>query len=535
MNQGRTCLCRLDTLGDPVLDAALRCVGTLLGNVTTRIHLFDERHSALKLPDGICATEHLSQAPFCAITLLGDGLFEVPDARLDALFAGHALVAGGESTNTGASTSSSGVRFYAGVPLSICGVNVGTLCVMDRRPRRLENQQRAALCDIGRMIEHWMMGQQHQHTLRGVQRFVKHVSAAVPGMLFQYQRESNGRARMPYVSAGMAALFELPNLGAQCEPAVLATRVHPDDWPELRESISESALQLTQWWHVFRVNLPLLGLRWLEGRATPERLDDDAVQWSGHMLDITERLAAEQAQREVQATERANQARSAFVSRMSHELRTPLNAVLGFTQLIQAEAALPVRVRDYLVQVRKGADHLLNLVSDILDLSRTEQGAANLLTQPVVMHNALMAQLAQIEPLAMQRGIRLLPIRGDTRAQVLADERALGQVLLNLLSNAVKYNRENGTLTVEIRSNEEQITLSVSDQGSGLTPSQQQRLFRPFDRLGAENGTIPGTGLGLVISKQLVEAMNGHLTAHAGVEGGCRFEIRLPAHHAVAA
>jgi signal transduction histidine kinase len=253
------------------------------------------------------------------------------------------------------------------------------------------------------------------------------------------------------------------------------------------------------------------------------------------MLDITERLAAEQAQREVQVAQRSNLARTAFVSRMSHELRTPLNAVLGFTQLIQAEASLSTRVQDYLVQVRKGADHLLNLVGDILDLSRTEHGAANLRAQPVMLHAVLMAQVAQIEPLAMQRGIRMLPVRGDIAAAVLADERALGQVLLNLLSNAVKYNRENGTLTVEIHGDDERIALSISDQGRGLTPLQQQRLFRPFDRLGAENGTIPGTGLGLVISKQLTEAMHGQLVAHAGVDGGCRFEISLPAHHAVAA
>jgi signal transduction histidine kinase len=203
--------------------------------------------------------------------------------------------------------------------------------------------------------------------------------------------------------------------------------------------------------------------------------------------------------------------------------------------LIQAEASLPTRVQDYLIQVRKGADHVLNLVSDILELSRTQQGAAELRAEPVVLHTAVMAQLAQIEPLAMQRGVRLMPVLGDTCATVLADERALGQVLLNLLSNAVKYNRENGTLTVEIRNDEEHIALSVSDQGRGLTPIQQQRLFRPFDRLGAEKSNTPGTGLGLVISKQLTEAMQGRLVAHAGVEGGCRFEISLPAHIAVAA
>jgi signal transduction histidine kinase len=343
----------------------------------------------------VCAVESASQSPFCTFTLLSRKAFVVTDATQDPLFADHALVSADDSDS---------VRFYAGVPLSLLGVNVAALCVMDRQPRQLDRKQISVLCDMGRVVEHWISSAQEQ-----------------------------------------------------------------------------------------------------------------------------------KAQQVVQAVERANQARSAFATRMSHELRTPLNAVLGLTQLIQAEASLPTRVQDYLTQVRKGADQVLNLVSDILELSSTQQGAAELRAEPVVLHTAVMAQLAQIEPLALQRGVRLMPVRGDIRAVVLADERALGQVLLNLLSNAVKYNRENGTLTVEIHGDDERIALSISDQGRGLTPLQQQRLFRPFDRLGAEKSNIPGTGLGLVISKQLTEAMQDHLIAHAGVEGGCRFEISLPAHLAVAA
>jgi signal transduction histidine kinase len=391
MNSPPTTLWRLDALGDPVLDSVLRCLTTATGCAMTRIHWFESSDISLSLPDGLCAVESASQSPFCTFTLLSDNAFVVTDATQDPLFAEHAVVSGGNS-------GGDSLRFYAGVPLSLRGVNVATLCVMDRQPRQLDRKQLAVLCDMGRVVEHWIHSAHEQ-----------------------------------------------------------------------------------------------------------------------------------KAQQVVQALERANQARSAFVKRMSHELRTPLNAVLGFTQLIQAEASLPARVHDYLIQVRKGADHVLNLVTDILELSRTEQGAAELRAEPVALHTALMAQLA------LQRGVRLMPVRGDIRAMVLADERALGQVLLNLLSNAVKYNRENGTLTVEIRSVDEHIALSVSDQGRGLTPVQQQRLFRPFDRLGAENSNTPGTGLGLVISKQLTEAMQGRLVAHAGVEGGCRFEISLPAHVPVAA
>jgi signal transduction histidine kinase len=221
-----------------------------------------------------------------------------------------------------------------------------------------------------------------------------------------------------------------------------------------------------------------------------------------------------------------NQADS--LARFSHEFRTPLHAILAFTQLLQADAELPAHAQDKLSHVHTAAQHLLSLVTDFLDLARIEQGLQTLRVLPVPALEALASASALVAPLAQQRGVVLLPVVGGEGLQLQADPRALTQVLLNLLSNAIKYNRPHGRLWLEICQVGTHGVLCVSDEGPGLSQAQRLRLFTPFDRLGAEHSSTPGSGLGLVICQQLTQAMHGHLQVHDRLEGGCRFELWLP-------
>ncbi|NRF71083.1 GAF domain-containing sensor histidine kinase [Aquincola sp. S2] len=246
---------------------------------------------------------------------------------------------------------------------------------------------------------------------------------------------------------------------------------------------------------------------------------------------VEQRIASrdlEQLRRDKLVCERASRAKTAFVAQVSHELRTPLNAVLGFTQLMQADGQLPERARGQLQHIAAACDHLLALVDDILDLARIEYGGRAIEPQPLDVRGVLQSNLALVEPLALERGIRVMPVRGPDAAVALADRRALGQVLLNLLSNAIKYNRERGRLWVELRSVGAEVAIGIGDEGQGLSAEQRARLFRPFERLAAKDGRVPGTGLGLVISKQLVQAMSGRLEVHRRPDGGCQFEVWLP-------
>jgi signal transduction histidine kinase len=218
-----------------------------------------------------------------------------------------------------------------------------------------------------------------------------------------------------------------------------------------------------------------------------------------------------------------------WLAHVSHQLRSPLHAILGLTQVMQNDAQLPAAAQRNLRLMRKAGEQLMALVDDVLTLSRIEHGQARPPCTPVLVAPLLKSCLDLVAPLAQVRGLRIV-LGGNSQAlTVLADKRSLQQVLMNLLSNAVKYNRENGVLTVAVKSDAHEVALCISDEGPGLSPVQRERLFRPFDRLGAEDSSIPGTGLGLVICKQLTEAMQGRLEVHQSSEGGCRFEVWLPA------
>jgi signal transduction histidine kinase len=205
---------------------------------------------------------------------------------------------------------------------------------------------------------------------------------------------------------------------------------------------------------------------------------------------------------------RANQAKSEFLSRMSHELRTPLNAILGFGQLLEIGAERP-RDHESVEQILKGGRHLLNLINEVLDISRIEAGRLALSPEPVHVGEAVRGVLDLARPLAVDRRVTFSTDGEALFARyVLADSQRLQQVLLNMVSNAIKYNHDEGRVTVACQEAQAgRLRITVADTGVGIPPALQSRLFTPFDRLGVEAGGIEGTGLGLALSKRLVEAM----------------------------
>ncbi|WP_229502696.1 ATP-binding protein [Pseudoduganella guangdongensis] len=225
----------------------------------------------------------------------------------------------------------------------------------------------------------------------------------------------------------------------------------------------------------------------------------------------------------------ANQAKSAFLSSMSHELRTPLNAILGFAQILTSEK-LPstlAQKREFASHILKSGRHLLTLINEILDLAKIESGAVALSLEPVALQEILQECEGMVAPLADQRGIRLLFPDACT-ANVTADRTRLKQILLNLLSNAIKYNREAGSVVVDCSPGGPGLMrVSVQDTGMGLRPEQVKQLFQPFNRLGQESGTEEGTGIGLVVTKRLVELMGGTIGVTSSQGAGSMFWIEL--------
>jgi signal transduction histidine kinase/CheY-like chemotaxis protein len=240
-------------------------------------------------------------------------------------------------------------------------------------------------------------------------------------------------------------------------------------------------------------------------------------------------LANSELELAIEEARNANQAKSAFLSSMSHELRTPLNAILGFAQILAADN-MPTTLdqkKEFAGHILKSGRHLLTLINEILDLAKVEAGALSLSMEPVLLAEVLDECQGMIAPLAAARGVRVLfPAAPAVRVQ--ADRTRLKQVLLNLLSNAVKYNREGGAVVVDCAQPAPQrLRLSVQDTGMGLSPEQVAGLFQPFNRLGQETGTQEGTGIGLVVTRRLVELMGGEIGVTSSPGVGSVFWIEL--------
>jgi response regulator RpfG family c-di-GMP phosphodiesterase/signal transduction histidine kinase len=323
-------------------------------------------------------------------------------------------------------------------------------------------------------------------------------------------------------SAEQARLHDWPHAEPPTGATAALALIDPDDRPKLAAALdaareADAPLALD-----YRVNTAD-GARIVHCQG--EALRDADGRWIGLIgtcQDVTDRFRRAEA-------ERANQAKSEFLSRMSHELRTPLNAVLGFGQLL-ATSELDDRQRANVDQILTAGRHLLTLINEVLNLSRIEAGELTISLEPIHLATVLDDTIDLIAPLAAAQRVTLTTPADETDAWVHADQQRLKQVLLNLLSNAVKYNREDGQVHVRVeRPGNDRVRIVVADTGAGIAPDMLPRLFNPFERLGAEHSDIEGTGLGLSLSKSLVEAMGGTIDVTSTPGAGSAFTVELGA------
>jgi protein-histidine pros-kinase len=279
--------------------------------------------------------------------------------------------------------------------------------------------------------------------------------------------------------------------------------------------------------------LELAGRR-ADGKEFPAEISlssfetEDGTVALAAIRDITERKAREaETRRAREEADRANQAKSDFLSRVSHELRTPLNSILGFGQLLEMET-LPQGQRRSVKQILEAGEHLLDLINEILDIEKIASGRLTLSLEPVDLGSVLDEALQLVRPIADQVGVHLIDPAGAEDVHVRADRQRLKQVLLNVLSNAVKFNRPGGDVHISGERNGGSFRIVIRDTGEGIDQDLMGDLFTPFDRLGAEQRGIEGTGLGLALSKSLVETMGGSIEAESVAGQGSTFRIELP-------
>ena len=319
-------------------------------------------------------------------------------------------------------------------------------------------------------------------------------------------------------------------------------RIHVDDLERCRDAYRKAVAAQSPYAVEFRLSCQDGSLIWVVDNGIPRVAEDGS--FAGYIVygwDITERKASEVALRAAkEEAERANRAKSEFLSRMSHELRTPLNAVLGFAQLLEHDIEHPLVAaqRDRVQELMRGGRHLLSLINDVLDLSRIEAGALPLQLSAVDLPALAQDCLRLVQPMAGDRGITLelqaAPEAASTHPSlaarlVQADATRLKQVLLNLLSNAIKYNRKGGSVRLSWHDETATDTLRIDvvDTGPGISSAQQERLFQAFERLNAAHSTVEGAGIGLALSRWLVNLMRGEIGVHSAPGEGSRFWVRL--------
>ncbi|MFZ5630656.1 MAG: PAS domain-containing protein [Spirochaetota bacterium] len=307
--------------------------------------------------------------------------------------------------------------------------------------------------------------------------------------------------------------------------------VYEEDLPKLIE-MSDELEKFSESEKTYRILTRNGNIKWVRNRVKQIRNEQGIpIRLDGYISDVTELQAKIDALQQAQLiAEKANLAKSDFLSSMSHELRTPLNSILGFSQLLElnSENHLDTEELDQIVHIRKAGSHLLQLINDILDLSRIDSGTVALSDEIVEVGQLVSEVYAFIRPVALSRQITLRQPK-ISESYVRADRLRLKQVLLNLISNAIKYNRERGWVAVEVEDgSEECIRINVADSGYGIEASKLPLLFQPFQRLGAERSQTEGTGIGLVIVRRLVELMSGRVTVRSVPGEGSVFSVEMP-------
>ncbi len=334
-----------------------------------------------------------------------------------------------------------------------------------------------------------------------------------------------------YVSPGFKTIYGYDPIQSQESPATTVARIHPDDrsrvdaeyWQAAKRGLSAKAE-----WRIIR---PDGEIRWVRATSTPVVDADGVVRRSaGTAEDITERRLDEIALRKAHAeAQKANSAKNEFLSRMSHELRTPLNSVLGFAQLLELDP-LSADQQEAVQYILRGGRHLLALIDDILDITKIESDRLDVSIEPILAFELVAEAIKLMSSLAGEMDVTVHGASSPQVLYVMADRRRLRQVLLNLLSNAIKYNKRGGRVDIECGAGEDDgfVNIAITDTGHGIGAGDLHRLFVPFDRLGANETDIEGTGVGLALSQRLMSNMNGNLlvTSEPGV--GSTFTASIP-------
>ncbi len=552
----------LDTEPEEQLNDIALLASRICDTPISAISLIDADRQWFKATVGLAASETPREIAFCAHAILHTEVMVVEDARADQRFASNPFVTGAPE-----------VRFYAGAPLiTPSGHALGTLCVIDAKPRTLSQEQQEALRALSRQV---VAQFELRRSLAEARRTVKQleraeerlrllgsaVEQAYEGILITDADLDQPGPRIVFANTaytkmtGYSAeecLGKTPRIlqGPATDRSVLR---------RLRENLSAGesfageVINYRKDGREFFLEWQVAPIRDAAGKIThfvaaqrditPRKQAEAELMESREALRVLNAELESRVERRTAAlhaatldAEEANRAKSEFLSRTSHELRTPMNAILGFAQVLELDETLGAEPQESVQQILGAGHHLLKLIEEVLDISSAESGALPLAVEPVSLPALLVEVLNLARPAAtsLQISLNEAPPLSCACGEVLADRQRLKQVLLNLLSNAIKYNRPGGSVRLACAAagttGLPMWRCAVEDTGPGIPREKLGRLFTPFDRLGAERSRleVTGTGLGLALTKRMVELMGGRIGVESVPGEGSTFWVELP-------
>jgi two-component system sensor histidine kinase/response regulator len=363
---------------------------------------------------------------------------------------------------------------------------------------------------------------------------LKEITESIPVAVYQFHLAPDGRQTYPFFSAAIWQICGIAPEDIMADSRVLRSKIHPDDQATMVHSVEVSAETIEPWRLDFRILNPVSGVPvWVHGESTPSRQADGSIVWNGYIADISEsKRASEELRRAKEGAESANRAKSDFLANMSHEIRTPMNGVIGMTELV-LETELTSEQREYLNIVKSSSDSLLKVINDILDFSKIEAGMLLIETIPFNLGRTVGETLKTLAGRAHAKGLELVcDIAADVPMAVLGDPGRLRQILVNLIGNAIKFT-EKGEVVLSINlawdnAKSNLIQFTIRDTGIGIP---KDKLGAIFDAFSQEDSSITrkfgGTGLGLTISRRLVEALSGELWVESDVDSGSKFHFSI--------
>lgn len=510
-----------DRQAGPAFDALVEAARSLTGCACALVSLVESQATWHVACAGLDVRRSEPEQSFCAHAIATPTFFEVTDLRADPRFASHPLV-----------VATGGLRHYAAVPLVLDGCAIGTLCVLDPAPGQLSAMARGQLTSLAGVVCELLRQRQHRLQLEEQSERLRDLARASGDWAWELDAALNCR----WIAGdfeGVTGLDLARVIGKPVRPDPLVDADGRDRSPP-RSFHDVLAERLPFSRVITRLQTPRGALLTSHSGLPVFDAQGEFRGYRGTTRDVTARVEREILLRDKAALEEASRAKSVFLSRVSHELRTPLNAILGFAQLMALDQGQPLSSQQLhrLDGVRRAGEHLLEMVNDVLDIVRIEQGAMSLHDQAVNLADIVATCVHAVQPLANDRPVTLLTQVPDG-LHARADARALEQMLLNLLSNAIKFNRPGGSVTLTAMADARGVALSVIDDGVGLSADEVAQLFQPFNRLGAERKRVAGSGLGLVIVRELARAMGGDVTVTSQPGKGSCFSVSLPAATAV--